>query len=237
MKVAVLSDIHANWQALEAVLDDLPAVDQVVCLGDVVGYGADPVRCLDHVRAQGWPVLVGNHDRAATDPTVLGWFNDAAATAIRWTVEALGEDRVEWLAGLPERKVYEAALLVHASPRDPIYEYVLDGATAEANLRLLGESICFHGHSHVPGVFARRGDWPRHAYDLTAFQLTGPCLVNPGSVGQPRDGDPDASYGVWDLEQGTFTFRRVGYDVAGAQLAIRAAGLPGRFAERLQYGR
>ena len=239
MKIGVVSDIHANWQALEAVLADMPPVAEVVCLGDVVGYNADPQRCLDFVREKGWPTLVGNHDRACTDVDILDWFNEDAAKAIEWTVNKLGAERLAWLAGLPdENQIGGDILLVHGSPRDHIYEYILDIATAEANLDLIGEQVCFHGHTHVPGIFRRENGTLRHDYEVGgAFPLNGPALVNPGSVGQPRDGNPDASYAIWDRVANTFEFRRVPYDREGAKSAIRAAKLPERFAERLDVGK
>ncbi len=237
MRIAVLSDIHGNWPALAAVLEDMNEVDDVICLGDVVGYGAQPARCADEVMTRGWLTLVGNHDRACTDPDILDWFNPDAAKVIRWTREELSDDQLGWLAGLPDQADRFGILLVHASPRDHIFEYVLDGLAARDNLRILEDRVCFHGHSHVPGLFFMAGDGIHHDYRGISYQLHGPVLVNPGSVGQPRDGDPGASYGVWDLDEGTFTYRRVPYDVKSAQAAIRAARLPERFASRLAEGR
>jgi len=238
MKFAVISDIHSNWQALQAVMADLPAIDEVICLGDVVGYGGDPNRCLDYVRDKRWPTLVGNHDRACTDVDILEWFNEDAARAIEWTVAHLGRDRLSWLADLPDcDQIGDEILLVHGSPRDHIYEYILDGPTADANLNLIGSKTCFHGHTHVPGIFRRNDGQLVHEYQLGTFQLTGTELVNPGSVGQPRDGVPDSSYAIWDRHAGTVEFRRVPYDREGAKEAIRKAKLPDRFAERLDAGR
>ena len=182
MKIAILSDIHANWQALEAVMRDCPKVDETLCLGDVVGYGGDPKRCIDEVTSQGWLTLVGNHDRACTDPEILEWFNDDAATVVRWTVDVVGEERLEWLRKLPDSSVKNEVLLVHASPRDHIYEYVLDTAVAAANLELINGGICFHGHTHVPGIFGFVSGQVTHEYRVDTFQLSGPALVNPGSV-------------------------------------------------------
>jgi diadenosine tetraphosphatase ApaH/serine/threonine PP2A family protein phosphatase len=236
VRVALISDIHANWPALKAVVADLPPVDEVVCLGDVVGYGGEPVRCLDHVRSQGWLTLCGNHDRACVDSDVLGWFNDDAARSIRWTIEQLGDDRIDWLRHLPEERDHDEALLVHASPRSPLYEYVLDLHSAYANLHELGDRVCFHGHTHVPGVFRLSGTRVDHDYEIGVVPVAGPVLVNPGSVGQPRDRDHDASYGVWDVDAATFEFRRVAYDRVAAQRAILEAGLPARFASRLDTG-
>jgi predicted phosphodiesterase len=240
VRIAVLSDIHSNWPALEAVLEDLAGVagvEQVLCLGDVVGYGADPVRCLDQVRESGWPSLVGNHDRACTDPSVLGWFNSDAAAAVRWTVAQLDEERLGWLRDLPERDDLSNASLVHGSLRDPIYEYILDAETALENLRLAGERVCFHGHTHVPGVFQVKDGRLGHGYQVGSMSVDPPALVNPGSVGQPRDGQPDASYGIWDPEESRFEFRRVPYDRERAKRAILEAGLPPRLALRLDFGR
>jgi diadenosine tetraphosphatase ApaH/serine/threonine PP2A family protein phosphatase len=239
MRVAIISDIHANWPALEAVLADLaalPVVDDTVCLGDVVGYGGDPVRCLDYVRERGWQSLLGNHDLACADRDVLDWFNEDAATAIRWTVDQLGQERIEWLRGRPPTDSCGGALLVHASPRSPVFEYVMDAESAAANLDELDGGLCFHGHSHLPGVFRFEDGQVRHDYRVGTIELRGPAMVNPGSVGQPRDRDPDSSYGVWDTRAGTFEFRRVPYDRVAAQQSILDAGLPSRFAHRLEFG-
>jgi diadenosine tetraphosphatase ApaH/serine/threonine PP2A family protein phosphatase len=237
LRIGVFSDIHANWQALEAVIEDCQDVEEVVCLGDVVGYGGDPKRCLDLVRRQGWLTLVGNHDRACTEPEILQWFNEDAAMAIRWTVSVLEGEDLEWLKALPETHVKQEVLLVHASPREPIYEYVLDTGTAEANLRLLDGRVCLHGHTHVPGIFFFERGAVAHDYKLGVAGYKGPMLINPGSIGQPRDAVPDASYGVWDSDAQSFEFRRVSYDRDAAKRAILEAGLPERFAMRLDYGR
>jgi diadenosine tetraphosphatase ApaH/serine/threonine PP2A family protein phosphatase len=236
MRVAVFSDIHGNWPAFEAVLEDAQDVDRALCLGDIVGYGGDPVRCLDEVRERGWPALVGNHDRACTDPQILAWFNDDAATVIHWTKDLLGEDRLGWLRQLPEVQTEDGVLLVHASPRDPIFEYVLDGATAAANLDLLGDRACLHGHTHIPGYFYPDGDTVQHNYWLGRVRVHGPVLINPGSVGQPRDGDPRAAWLELDLDTWQAVYHRTEYDIAGAAAAIRAARLPDSLAERLSYG-
>lgn len=213
------------------------AVDQVMCLGDVVGYGPDPGRCLEEVRSSGWLTLVGNHDRACTDPALLGWFNADAAAAVRWSIGQLEPDQIDWLRDLPERADEHGMQLVHGSPRDPIYEYVLDSQTAAANLRLIGDRVCFHGHTHVPGVFHVEQGGVAHDYSHGTVPVAAPALVNPGSVGQPRDGDPDASYGVWDTEASTFDFKRVPYDRERVKRAILEAELPPRLAFRLDFGR
>ncbi len=238
MRIGVFSDIHANWQALEAVIADSEGeIDEGLCLGDVVGYGGDPVRCLDEVRKRKWPTLIGNHDRACTDPHILDWFNDDAAFVIKWTIHELGKDRLAWLDKRPESDQRDGVVLVHGSPRDPIFEYILDGATAAANLQLLAGRACLHGHTHVPGYFYPNGDAVEHSYWLGKVRVSGPSLINPGSVGQPRDGNPDASYAVWDTDDRSLEWRRVPYDREGAQKAILEAGLPERFAIRLEAGR
>jgi diadenosine tetraphosphatase ApaH/serine/threonine PP2A family protein phosphatase len=236
MKVALISDIHANLQALEAVMADMPQVDDVVCLGDVVGYGGDPKSCLDRVRSAGWLVLAGNHDRACTDPTALGWFNEGAAAVVRWTIEVLDNGRLDWLGALPDQASHGDVLFVHGSPRSPTFEYVLDFETAARNLDLISERVCFHGHTHIPGAFHSEDGKMRHDYQEGFFFISTPALVNPGSVGQPRDGNPDASYLIWDPESDTVEFRRVPYDREAAKRAILDAGLPPRFAHRLDLG-
>ena len=148
MKFAVISDIHSNWQALEAVMADFPTLDEVICLGDVVGYGGDPNKCLDHVRDKRWPTLVGNHDRACTDVDILEWFNEDAARAIEWTVAHLGKNRLDWLQSLPDcDQIGDEIVLVHGSPRDHIYEYILDGPTADATFigRLIDRLLVYVG--------------------------------------------------------------------------------------------
>ena len=237
MKVALISDIHANRQALEAVLADMPPVDDVVCLGDVVGYGGDPKSCLDHVRSAGWLTLAGNHDRACTDPAALGWFNEGAAAVVRWTMEILDDGRLDWLGALPEQASHGDVLFVHGSPRSPTYEYVLDYETAARNLDLIQGHVCFHGHTHIPGVFHSEDGRVRHDYETGVFVLGGTALVNPGSVGQPRDGNSDAAFALVDLARPAVRFYRVPYDIVATQEKIRAAGLPEVEAARLMLGR
>ena len=237
MKIAILSDIHANWQALEAVLRDCPPVDETLCLGDVVGYGGDPKRCVDEVIRRKWLTLVGNHDRACTDPEILEWFNDDAASVVRWTIEVIGEERLEWLRGLPDSHFEHDVLHVHASPRDHIYEYVLDTAVAHANLELLDGGICFHGHTHVPGIFGLANGTVTHEYRVDSFRLTGPALVNPGSVGLPFNSwppngalrmSPWAEYAILTVEDGCISteLRRAPYDVSALLDTARKGGMP-----------
>jgi predicted phosphodiesterase len=237
---AVISDIHGNLEALEAVLRDVPEdVETIYCLGDVVGYGANPDECCDVVRSSGMPTISGNHDLAVTDhQTDLDWFNPTAAAAVLWTREHLSGENAEFLRTRPRMMQTDEALFVHGSIRDPD-EYIINRISAQENLAILkseypGIPICFFGHTHVKAVApspngAMSGG---HTLDL---RYGGPYLVNPGSVGQPRDGDAFASYVISDGE--SVIYRFVEYDIGRAQDKIRAAGLPEMLADRLALGR
>ena len=244
---AVISDIHGNLEALEAVLRDVPdGVERIYCLGDVIGYGASPNECCDIVREMEMPTITGNHDLAVTDhSTDLEWFNPVAAAAVLWTREHLSDENAEFLRSRPRMMQSRDALFVHGSIRDPD-EYIINSASAQENLAILkseypGVPVCFFGHTHVKTV-APSPNGPvteAHALDLSA---NGPYLVNPGSVGQPRDGDTFASYvmaeGSADGDGGPqVTYRFVEYDIKKAQTKIRSAGLPRMLADRLAEGR
>ena len=237
---AVISDIHGNLEALEAVLNDVPdEVETIYCLGDVIGYGASPDECCDLVRELGMPVISGNHDLAVTDlGTDLNWFNPLAAAAVLWTREHLSEDNAEFLRTRPRTIQTDEALFVHGSVRDPD-EYIINSVSAQENLAILrseypGVPICFFGHTHVKTVAPSPNGAviEAHTLDLSA---NGPYLVNPGSVGQPRDGDTFASYVLAQDEHVTYRF--VEYDIQRAQDKIRSAGLPQMLADRLAVGR
>ena len=237
---AVISDIHGNLEALEAVLQDVPdAVETVYCLGDVIGYGANPDECCDIVRESGMPAISGNHDLAVTDlKTDLNWFNPVAAAAVVWTRGHLSEENTEFLRTRPRTILTEEALFIHGSVRDPD-EYIINAVSAQENLRMLkseypGVPICFFGHTHVKTVSPSPNGSviEAHTLDLSA---NGPYLVNPGSVGQPRDGDTFASYVL--AEDRRVIYRFVEYDIERAQAKIRSAGLPGMLADRLAVGR
>ena len=241
---AVISDIHANLEALEAVLDDMPeGVERVFCLGDVIGYGASPNECCDIVREAGMPLITGNHDLAVTDlSTDLAWFNPVAAAAVVWTRGQLREDNAAFLLSRPRTMRHHDAMFVHGSIRDPD-EYILNGVTAGENLEILRRDhpeveVCFFGHTHVKAIApAPNGSVSGEKWlDLGSH---GPYLVNPGSVGQPRDGDTFASYVLVEEGEGgpCVTYRFVEYDIEGAQERIRRAGLPEVLAERLSVGR
>jgi diadenosine tetraphosphatase ApaH/serine/threonine PP2A family protein phosphatase len=237
---AVISDIHGNLEALEAVLQDVPeGIETVYCLGDVIGYGANPDECCDIVRESEMPTLSGNHDLAVTDlETDLNWFNPVAAAAVVWTRGHLSEENTEFLRTRPRTILTEEALFVHGSVRDPD-EYIINAVSAQENLRILaleypGVPICFFGHTHVKTISPSPNGSviEAHTLDLSA---NGPYLVNPGSVGQPRDGDTFASYVL--AEDSRVTYRFVEYDIERAQAKIRSAGLPGMLADRLAVGR
>jgi diadenosine tetraphosphatase ApaH/serine/threonine PP2A family protein phosphatase len=242
MQVAVLSDIHANRHALEAVLADVAgtAAREIWCLGDVVGYGADPNDCVDLVRGSATVCLAGNHDLGVTGEIPLDEFSPGAAMAARWTQEVIDPDRLDWLAGLEPRGVREDTGLFHGSPRDPIWEYVLSALLADLCFDAFDERIGLLGHSHVACSFTRPEGEPATGSsrrgDDGADVAAGRWLLNPGSVGQPRDGDPRAAWLLLDLSAASASWRRTTYDVEGAAAAIRAARLPDSLAERLQYG-
>jgi len=242
---AVISDIHGNLEALEAVLEDVPdGVEEIYCLGDVIGYGASPNECCESVRSHEMPVISGNHDLAVTDlSTDLAWFNPVAAAAIQWTRDQLTPDNAEFLRTRPRMLQSEETLFVHGSVRDPD-EYILNGAVARENLAVMtadypNVQVCFFGHTHVKTVVPSPDGPSSGSHDTLDLSSGGPYLVNPGSVGQPRDGDTFASYVLAENTQDEtrIAYRFVEYDVEKAQDKIRAAGLPGMLADRLALGR
>lgn len=243
MRLAVLSDIHANLVALDAVLDDLTtttAVDEVWACGDIVGYGPQPNEVIGRLRERNVRAVMGNHDGAAVGLVEVAWFNDAAAAAIRWTAEVLTAESRDYLAALPERRVEGSLTAVHGSPRDPIWEYVTSAAVAAASMAAFDTRICLFGHTHFPMVYAQDDDGmhetsgaPGPASPLPGGRL----MLNPGSVGQPRDGDPKSAYLLVDLDAQTVEFRRVAYDIERTQSLMHEARLPTWLAERLSHGR
>ena len=240
MRLAVLSDIHSNLAALEAVRRDLPAVDEVWVLGDIVGYGPQPNEVIAALQEMGARSVLGNHDGAAIGTVDVGWFNPDAARAIAWTAEVADENARAYLAALPEVRTEGELTAVHGSPRDPMWEYITGSAVASANLPAFPTRVCLHGHTHVPVVF-RADDGQAGIVPATPDSpisiRAGRSLVNPGSVGQPRDGNPAASYLVLDTDADELQFRRVAYDISTTQKLMHEAGLPPRLAERLSYGR
>ncbi len=240
MRILVLSDIHGNFPALQRVLEDAGSVDAVWCLGDLVGYGAQPNECIAQVAAlPNLHCVRGNHDAAVLGNFDLEAFNREARDSIRWTMEALNSAGRHFLESLPELVELDLVTLVHGSPRSPEWEYVLDLYTAQQNLKCIKTPLCFIGHTHQPVAFffgeQGRAQWLVPQPD-SEQRFPTPALVNPGSVGQPRDHDPRAAYALFDSETLIWRSCRVAYDVQAAQQGILAAGLPQRHALRLEGG-
>ena len=240
---AVLGDIHANIDALNAVLDDARAqgVTHFVCVGDVVGYNAAPAACIRAVRDElGCPCVRGNHDHYVSDPgTNLADFHPSAAQVVEWTRSQLAADDVQWLHDLPLQKPVMGFMLVHATLDKPDHwGYVFENQQAEANFSCQYTPLCFHGHTHVPIIYSNEPGGVVHYQprDFT-LELGQRLFINVGSVGQPRDGDPRASYVVYDMAARQIRFRRVAYDVQAAMARNRLAGLPEKCASRLEIGR
>jgi diadenosine tetraphosphatase ApaH/serine/threonine PP2A family protein phosphatase len=241
-RVAVFSDVHANLPALEAVLADVrrSGVDRIWCLGDLVGYGGQPNECVALVSESAEICLVGNHDLVALGQLYEATFSPAAAAAARWTKEQLDAGARGYLEGLKPVDESQLVGLYHGSPRDPVWEYVLSPLLADACMDVMQPRIGAVGHSHVALSFNREEGGSTggaqaeagHEADLTG----GDWILNPGAVGQPRDGDPRAAWLLLDLEAWTASWRRVEYDIEHAADAIREAGLPPALADRLYYG-
>ena len=239
MRVAVLSDIHANLVALDAVLAAAGRVDAVWQLGDVVGYGPDPDGVIDRLEGIGAIGVAGNHDLAALGGPEIDWFNPDAKSAMEWTRSRIGEPAKAWLRALPTTRSEAGITLVHGSPRDPVWEYITSVPVARANLAVLGTAVGLHGHTHLPMAWAERdgriemiGPGPGSSFLLDGRAV----LLNPGSVGQPRDGHPTASWLEIDTDAGLATWRRTGYDVEAVRAEMLDAGLPARLADRLRLG-
>lgn len=239
MRIAVLSDIHANLPAFDAVLAAVGPVDAIWHLGDVVGYGPDPDGVVARLREVGARGVKGNHDAAAVGGPEIEWFNPDARRAMEWTRAAISPGTAAWLAALPEKIESGDATLVHGSPREPIWEYVTSVPVARTNLGILETRIGLHGHTHLPVAFVEHAGRLEVVSpgDGAVLELRGQrALVNPGSVGQPRDGDPRSSYLVLDTVADTVSWHRTAYDIAAVQGALRSAGLPASLAARLGVG-
>jgi diadenosine tetraphosphatase ApaH/serine/threonine PP2A family protein phosphatase len=237
---AVLSDIHGNLEALEAVLADAGrrGVASMACLGDFVGYGASPNECIETLRPRIDVAVAGNHDLAACGRIKLGYFNPDAAAAARWTDQQLTPDHREYLKGLPFSVQWRAMHLVHASPSTPDeWHYVLSPLDAEEEMRAFQENVCLIGHSHYPGAFESNARKIRYTRDPEIrLEPDRRYLVNAASVGQPRDGDPRAGYLLFDDASMSLEHVRLEYDIDGAMRRILDAGLPRFLAERLRWG-
>ena len=242
MRILVIADIHANYTAFDTVLKHAQGDwDYVWCLGDVVGYGPDPNECVERLRELPHLCLAGNHDWAALDRLDIRTFNPDARRAVDWTRETLSDDNMRWLKALPTTFVIGQYTLVHASPREPIWEYILEPLVAALNFPHFETPYCVVGHTHQPVIYEMLndgGETDAHKpdYGKPVSLGTSRKIVNPGSVGQPRDADPRAAYGILDFEANTFEHRRVDYDIADVQKRMRGHDLPERLAVRLEHG-
>lgn len=239
MRVAVLSDIHANLVALDAVLAALGTIDAIWHLGDVVGYGPEPDAVVERLAGQKASGVAGNHDLAALGGREIDWFNPEARAAMEWTRRRIGEPTRDWLRTLPTTRVQGDVTLVHGSPRDPVWEYVTSVPVARTNIETLETPYGLHGHTHVPVAWLERDGRiePIAPAAGSTLRLDGArALLNPGSVGQPRDGDPTASWLELDTDAAVATWRRVAYDVEAARAGFLDAGLPARLGDRLRHG-
>lgn len=242
MKILLISDIHSNLVALDAVLADCSEYDAIWNLGDTIGYGPKPRECIDRmVDLFANPVLVGNHDLACIGEVDIAEFNPVAQVASRWTSLQLGMDHRAYLADLPAMTTVQSFTLAHGSPRSPIWEYVTNAAIATENFEAFESNVCFIGHTHIAMYAVLHEDASvAEIHQLRSgdtVELNGArYIINPGSVGQPRDRDPRAAYAILDTDRGTITAHRVEYDVAATQRQMAIANLPEILIARLAHG-
>ncbi len=241
MKILVMSDIHANLPALKSVLESSGEVESIWCLGDVTGYGPYPNECIETLRElPNLVCLLGNHDAAALNRIASDTFNDEARQSLVWTRAVLRPENRAWLEERPETLVMDGTTLAHGSPRNPVWEYVLDQHTARQNFHSFKTNYCMVGHTHIPLVFhmVPRGRTLHFTFPPPGEKFLAPvrAILNPGSVGQPRDHDPRAAYALFETETGEWTPMRAAYDVRSVQRRIREVELPERHAARLSEG-
>lgn len=245
MRYAIIADIHSNLEAFTAVLGDIQergGATEIWCLGDIVGYGPNPKECIELLRQHKHVCVAGNHDWAAISKINTADFNPLAAAAAYWTAQQLGAEDFAYLENLP-RILHEGNFtLVHGSPREPIWEYVLSVDSARVNFSRFDTRFCLIGHSHIPLVFTTTEPTGECALNDLGEKLSlrtkkQRLIINPGGVGQPRDGDPRASYAIYDSKTGVLYHHRVQYDMSLTQQKMRERGLPERLATRLSYGR
>lgn len=243
MRVLILSDIHSNYCALETVLEAAGQIDALWNIGDTIGYGPRPNECVEAMRQRTTVMIAGNHDLACLDKVDLSDFNPEARTANIWNGKQLSEENSALLKVLPPiHRIDQRFMLAHGSPREPVWEYLLSRHQALANFAHFSQQICFVGHSHVPLIFRLRenggcdGPSSPDAGMSVTLEPTMRYIINPGSVGQPRNQDPRAAYAILDLEHNIIHFERISYDIAKTQRQMREAQLPNALALRLQYG-
>ena len=243
MRYALLADIHANLAAFTAVLADIESqggVEEVWCLGDVVGYGPDASRCIELLRQQNHVMVSGNHDLAAIGKLDIANFNPDAAYTCRWTAQQLNPEDISYLGGLPSVIEKGDITLVHGSPREPIWEYLVSVGGAKENFTHFKSRLCLVGHSHMPLVFkldeSGNCSFSRFSPGIGLMLGKSRLIINPGGVGQPRDGDPRASYAIYDSDGAVVRLYRVDYDISATQVRMTRQNLPMRLVARLQHG-
>ncbi len=243
MKIGIISDIHSNSEAINSVLKNIEKVDEFICLGDIVGYGADPNYCIEKIKDLNCKCIGGNHDFAVVGKININYFNYAAKAAILWTSLHLKKENLNFLLNLKKKiELKNNVLAVHGSPQNPLSEYILDKNTANLIFSKFNFKICFVGHSHLAGCFSFNEN--NNQIDYIDYS-NGGCIeisknkryiINCGSVGQPRDGNPKASYGIYNLKNGIVNIYRVSYPIHLTQDKIINAGLPRSLADRLSHG-
>ena len=243
MRYAIIADIHANLAAFMAVLVDIERkgeADEVWCLGDIVGYGPDPHQCIELLRQTNHACIAGNHDLAAIGEVDTFEFNPDAAAACQWTARQLTTQDITYLRNLPLVIEKGDFTLVHGSPRQPLWEYILSISAAKENFAYFKSKFCLVSHSHVPGIFkyGKTGTCSFNQFSTSKDLVLGEerLIINPGAVGQPRDGDPRASYAIYDSETGKVSLYRIPYDIAATQAKMMEQGLPLRLVARLSHG-
>ncbi|MEW5950806.1 MAG: metallophosphoesterase family protein [Elusimicrobiota bacterium] len=243
MKYAVLSDIHANYEALKSVLAQMAKmeIDGYIFCGDLIGYGPQPAECVSEIRKlKNLHIVMGNHDAALAGKIEVKWFNESAAAAIEYSAKNLDSETLTWISSLPERIDTEDFTVVHGAPRNALKDYLLSEAQFFDNIKYVDNTVCFVGHSHMPMYFCLKEDgrvYSDFIKPLEKIILNSPkCFINPGSVGQPRDGNPLASFGIYDTSKKTFELIRVKYDVLTVQELMAKIGMPPLLVERLAMG-
>ncbi len=243
MRYALLSDIHANMEAFTAVLDDIRrrgGVDEYWCLGDIIDYGPDPSACIQLLRQLPHICVAGNHDMVAIGKADVNRFNPDAALTIGWTQQQISQDDIEYLDDLPQVIERGNFTMVHGSPRQPLWEYLLSSGSAEESFNYFSTKYCLVGHSHKPLMFRQKEDGGCFSIQLSESigQVLGDkrAIFNPGSIGQPRDGDPRASYAIYDDESKVVRLCRVAYDINATQQKMVKANLPVKLMVRLEQG-
>jgi len=239
VRIGIISDVHSNLPALRTALEDMGEVDETWCLGDIVGYGPYPNECIELLRERSCLAIPGNHDWGCAGKISLDDFNVEARWACAWSAQEVSPDNLEFLAELPLTRTEGDFTLAHGTPHEPIWEYMAYASTARLSFHYFSSRYCLVGHTHVPLVFVDEDTQPQtlHPGPEAPLQLGSTrAIINPGSVGQPRDGNPQAAYGLIDTEEALFEFRRVAYDIKSIQRRMKELDFPERLIKRLGYG-